>query len=444
MYEFRRRCRALEIPAYYLDARTIHADTVAFSEAIRALTDTSSPGHTASNDLLPDQRQVLFIDTFELLGSLEQWLYNSFFASVNVQTLIVVAGRKGPSSIWLNDPGWQSLIYKIPLRNLSPLDSKIYLGKSGMPEEHHDEIVEYTHGHPLALSLVADVYSQKPSVFLESEPEQNLIKVLLDRFVNDVPSERHGMAVEACALVNHLTEPLLEAMIGGQDVRSLFQWLRTLSFIESGPRGIFPHDLARDVLGSDLKWRNLEQYKEMHQRARLYYNSRLQDATAEEQRNILSDYIYLHRNNPVVKPFFKRLKTSWEDGAATVTTHRFEPQDKETICAIVERHEGVDSAKYARQWIESQPDNVLVYKNAAGEIRGFLVQLALHEASATELTADPVALKAWEYIKANAPVEARRRGDVLQVLDGCRYIPQNLTCPEPHFCKYGTPLPDHS
>ena len=224
-----------------------------------------------------------------------------------------------------------------------------------MPEEHHDDVFDYTHGHPLALSLVTDLYSQKPSFFLEAEREHNLIKVLLDRFVQDVPSERHNMAVEACALVHHLTEPLLEEMIGGQDARVLFEWLRTLSFTESGPRGIFPHDLARDVLDSDLKWRNLKQYKEMHQRARSFYNARLKDATAEEQRNMLSDYIYLHRNNPIVKPFFKRLKSSWEGGASTITTQRFSPEDKEGILSIVEKYEGKESAIIARNWMDVQP-----------------------------------------------------------------------------------------
>ena len=33
----------------------------------------------------------------------------------------------------------------------------------------------------------------------------------------------------------------------------LFEWLRNLSFIESGPLGLFPHDLAREALVADLR-----------------------------------------------------------------------------------------------------------------------------------------------------------------------------------------------
>ena len=36
----------------------------------------------------------------------------------------------------------------------------------------------------------------------------------------------------------------------------LFEWLRGLSFVESGADGLFPHDLARDVLDADLRWRD--------------------------------------------------------------------------------------------------------------------------------------------------------------------------------------------
>jgi hypothetical protein len=38
------------------------------------------------------------------------------------------------------------------------------------------------------------------------------------------------------------------------DASELFAWLRSLSFIESGPAGVFPHDLTREVIEADLRW----------------------------------------------------------------------------------------------------------------------------------------------------------------------------------------------
>ena len=79
LFEFRRMCRALDIPAYYIDARSIHSDSSAYLEALNETVKASGEEQTSSLGGLPDQRQVLLIDTFELLTSIEQWLFNTFF-----------------------------------------------------------------------------------------------------------------------------------------------------------------------------------------------------------------------------------------------------------------------------------------------------------------------------------------------------------------------------
>ena len=45
------------------------------------------------------------------------------------------------------------------------------------------------------------------------------------------------------------TEALLRDALEREDAHELFSWLRELSFMESGPDGVLPHDLARDALG---------------------------------------------------------------------------------------------------------------------------------------------------------------------------------------------------
>ena len=402
LYEFRRICQRLDLPAFYLDARTTRADSMSFTESVEEATGGLIGKKTSD----VGNRVVLFIDTFEVLASLEKWLYSSFFVSLSDQVLIVLAGRNGPSDTWTSDPGWQALIKKMPLRNLSPDEIKIYLTKAGVPEQHHISVLEYTHGHPLALSLITDLYSQNPTIFLEPNLGPNLIKVLLDRFVQDVPTQLHGQALEACALVNHLTEPLLKLMVDEDDVSELFEWLRTLSFIESGHRGVFPHDLARDVLGADLKWRNPDQYDIMHQRARTFYNTNLQNTTPDVQRNLLSDYIYLHRDNPVVRPFYKRLKSTWKGDSdkGYITTHRYEDNDLGDILGMVEKHEGPASAEMAKMWLELQPEHVLVYKDNDQVIQGFLLPLSLDGAPVEALKRDSVAQDAWNYLSDNTPL----------------------------------------
>ena len=81
-----------------------------------------------------------------------------------------------------------------------------------------------------------------------------------------MPTPAHRLALDACAHVRVLTEPTLAAALPGEDAQVLFGWLRGLSFVEQGPGGHFPHDLAREVLDADLRWRNPEEYRRLHHR----------------------------------------------------------------------------------------------------------------------------------------------------------------------------------
>jgi hypothetical protein len=59
----------------------------------------------------------------------------------------------------------------VPLRNLRPDESRADLHARGVPADRHPAALAFTHGHPLALSLVADVSASggDPTAFT---PEQ--------------------------------------------------------------------------------------------------------------------------------------------------------------------------------------------------------------------------------------------------------------------------------
>lgn len=102
-------------------------------------------------------------------------------------------------------------------------------------------------------------------------------------------------------MVRLMTEAILAEMLGIPDVHDLFAWLRSLSFVKTGPSGIFPHDLAhREALAADLRWRDPDWYAELHKHARTYYVTRLQQTHGLEQQRYLFDLIFLHRDHPAV------------------------------------------------------------------------------------------------------------------------------------------------
>jgi hypothetical protein len=199
-------------------------------------------------------------------------------------------------------------------------------------------------------------------------------------------------------LVRLTTETLLARMLEMPDVHELFEWLRGLSFMEPGQLGLFPHDLAREVLIADLRWRNPDWYIELHGRARTYYTSRLGQTQGQEQHRILFDYIFLHRDNPAVRPRF-----TWQENS-TLLTDALRQTDQPALLKMVTQYEGEASARLLAHWLKRQPQGVLVFRDAEQQPAGFVMMVALHQASSEDLKIDPAASSAWRYLQKNAPL----------------------------------------
>lgn len=143
----------------------------------------------------------------------------------------------------------------------------------------------------MALAVAVEVLAQGPGEsVLERLEEPDVVQMPLQRFVDDLPDSLHRHALQVCAEARTTTEAVLRADLDRSDVRALFEWLRGLSFVDTGPHGIFPHDLAPDVLVADLKWRDAEVRDRLHGRIRGHAMSRLQAAHGREQQVATLDY----------------------------------------------------------------------------------------------------------------------------------------------------------
>ena len=54
------------------------------------------------------------------------------------------------------------------------------------------------------------------------------------------------------------------------DPHALFRWLVGLSVIEVRSDGVLPHDLVRDLLDADLRWRDPEGYRQVFRAIRAH------------------------------------------------------------------------------------------------------------------------------------------------------------------------------
>lgn len=193
------------------------------------------------------------------------------------------------------------------------------------------------------------------------------------------------------------TEALLAEALGIEHPHEIFSWLRQLSFIEHGSQGLFPHDLAREVLDADLRWRNPDDYLEQHQRIRDYIVRKLQETHGREQQQASFDLLYLHRNNPILRSNHQwaAFGTAYAEPAA--------PSDSAATLEMVKHHEGEASAEIAQYWIERQPSAFIVFRSSDNDVIGFAATLTLNDLSQEECTLDPAIQAAQEFVLRYGP-----------------------------------------
>lgn len=383
-----------------LDGRTLPPAPCSVLDALaEALDVPDAPGAITGND----GRVVLLFDTYERLAGLDEWLRTDLLPRLPSTALTVIAARTPPDPGWRADPAWGELLRVISLRNLSPAESREYLRRTEVDPARHEQIVRVAHGHPLGLALLVDVVVRGGEV-ADHPLTADLVAILLKRFVEIVPSELHRRALEVFALARVTTEDLLRAALAVPDAHELFSWLRGLSFGYPSDEGLYPHDLARDVLDADLRWRDGDGYRKVFHRVWTHIRGQLRSTTGRRQQRGIFDLKFVFRNlSGVLSP------VDWESWGGRYPEPA-RPADRETILDLVAAAEGDESAAIAAFWLDRQPDGFFVLREPDGSVRGLLGLLDLTRASPGERAADPGARAAWEFAQRQSPA---RTGEVL-------------------------------
>src|SRR5882757_198661 len=237
-------------PVVRVDGSTVSASPSAFARAASAA--------------LASPRAVLLVDAFEHCAELEPWLREEFLPRLSDGAVVVVAGRQAPSSSWRADPSWSGALAVRALHGFSTSEAAALLTARGVSPHIHDSVVAYAGGHPLALSLAADSALHGDPAARSWRPTHDLIEALIAELIGPVPSPLHQLALHVCAHAHSTTEELLRGVMPAGDPAELFAWLRGQSYIESGPAGLRPHELVRDLLDADLLWRDPTGYDAIH------------------------------------------------------------------------------------------------------------------------------------------------------------------------------------
>lgn len=338
---------------------------------------------------------VLLVDTFERCQGLESWLCEQFLLGLPADGVVVIAGRRTPDVRWTSDPGWADLLRVTSLRNLTPDDAARLLHVRGLKPEAHRAVLSFTGGNPLALTLAAAVAVREEGAGSGWKPSQDVIATLLTELLGDIPSAAHRRALEICAHSHVTSETLLRALMGAEG-SELFAWLREQPFIEPTGAGLFPHDVVREALEADLRWRDPDGFADMHRTVHQHLVERVRTAPEEQMLSATGALLYLYRREASAN--FRK----WREGGH-VEDEPYTEAARGRVLELVESAEGEASAAICRFWLDRQPEGFRVYRSTqTGEIVAFFAWLRLREPLDTGV--DPVVDAAWAHARSTAPL----------------------------------------
>jgi AAA ATPase domain len=407
LLEFRTRARAAGRDVVLLDGREIDPSPEGFEHAVLiGLGERAGAGPFA--ELLAGA--VLLVDGYEQLGPIDGWLRQAFLPALPADGLVVLAGRDAPAAPWRTDPGWRSVVAVHRLDHLDEAESDELLARAGVARPVRAHLVRLGRGHPLAMALLADV-AVNGTVPDSLAEVPDLVSALLETLLRGAPTEAHVSGLAACATAWLTTEDLLRDVVGA-DAPAVWAWLERRPFVAGGPHGLWPHDLARDVLDAEFERRSPERYRSLHRVVHDHVVAALRAATGLDRQLLAQHLIYLHRKSPLTRAFYA-LRA--QGSAAVVPARR---EEHEQVLSIVEEFQGAATARLAEAWLAEQPDTLSVVRDREG-VAAYTYHV-LHPTGSAMEERDPVTRAALEHVARHGPARPGEQVDVCRFYAGRR------------------------
>ncbi|MEV5595609.1 ATP-binding protein [Streptomyces sp. NPDC052496] len=355
---------------------------------------------------IPDRPDlVLLIDGLDDARAAGETVHRELLPRLPADAVVALACRTAPPLSWRLDPAWQGLLHLLPLGPLDEADSRELLTRRGVPPAVQEQGLAFTRGYPLALALVADVAALGGEA-AGPEPSPQVVRALLASLLEAVPTPLHRTALEASSQVLSTTEPLLAALLDVPDAGPYFDWLCGLSAVESGARGVHPHDLVRDALDAELRWRDPERRAALHRRASAYYQRLFtQEDDRGRQRAVLADFAYLHRDSPVVGPLLEPVARGAAGAARldrlTVSPGPVTGGELVEACTVAAIHEGIEAARLVDGWSRCPEAATYTVRGPDGVAAGFYTLIELTGAPPPGAPDDPAVRAACRWLAAH-------------------------------------------
>jgi hypothetical protein len=368
LYALARGCETRGYPAVILDSRDFPHQPEVLSEVIAE----RCGDRWRDADGLP---LLLALDTYEEMQDIEAPLWNDVLPGLKGPVLVVLSGRRSAP------PGesrsWSSVVEVLELGELSPAQARRLIRHHGVSESQPiDLIAGFAAGNPLLLTVCAQhARSQgrwEPSI--TGEVARSLIAPMTREIV-DLDTRA---LLDAASLVRTFNQELLAEMTG-RDVSGSFNALCSLSVVRVVSLGARLHDLVRESVAAELRWRSPNTWQTMRRRAHSYLG-RL--ATASPDRGAWAqELVHLAASTSPGARFYA--SSDHPDVHVREACVEDLPRLNE-LCRIGVTRFGLPASERARQLnadFEAALGSCMVAVNESGTITGFAYTLPLSAAT---------------------------------------------------------------
>jgi hypothetical protein len=407
LLEFRTRARAAGRTVVLIDGREVDPSPEGVESAVVVALGQQ---RTASPVAQMLTRAVLLVDGYEQLAPIDGWLRSELVPGLSADTVVVLAGRDPPTGSWRTDSGWQHLVAVHRLDHFNTGESSELLARAGVVLSIRPHLVTLGHGHPLTIALLADLAAsgEVPDTLADAP---DLISALLEPLIRDTPSDAHLTGLATCAIAWLTTEDLLRQLVGA-DAAAVWQWLAGRPFVTTGPRGLFAHDLARDVLDAEFERRSPERYRSYRRLIYEHAVAGLRAGTGLDRQLHAQQLLFLLRNSPLASA----ISAMRAQGSATVIPAR--PDEHDQVSSIIGQFEGPTSAELAQAWLSEQPQHLSVV-HTGDRVAGFAYHLLCPSGSVLEHR-DPIVRAVLDHVAREGPIRPGERVGILRYCAGVR------------------------
>jgi hypothetical protein len=401
LLELHARARAAGRVVALIDGRDIDPSPDGVAAAVRLALDCHDDRQPVTRLLAG---AVLLVDGYEELAPIDGWLRGELIPALHADSVVTLAGRNPPSAPWHSDPGWRRLVAVHRLDPFDQAESVELLAHAGVAPPARPHLMTLGRGHPLTMALLAELAAsgEVPDTLADAP---NLLSALLESFLGDTPGDAHLTGLATCAIAWLTTEELLAEMVGA-DAAAVWQWLARRPFVTSTPRGLFAHDLVRDVLDAEFERRAPERYLSYQRVIRDHVVAGLRAATGIERQLHGQQMVFMLRKTPLTGAVFA-LRAR---GSAMIVPAR--PDEHDQVCAIIERFEGPASAELARAWLGEQPEHLSVVRTGDG-VAGFAYHVLSPCGSVLE-DRDPIVRAVLDHVAREGPTRPGERVDIMR------------------------------